>query len=348
MREMRMMLHLPADAPECSREIAAQLKRIFDVCTSTLPQPEREDWIWLLDVPKGDAASATWNCCWEDGRKQRERWSDGWCWDMVCQKRWARLVVFREWRVPQYKMSLPHISGAATLIPRCIFSTNEHLLPEDTGERYVTLKFHPVLWKEVDHEAFIRAVQDACVALKATYACIDEYVPLGGLYGSWFKWLSPKKDDVEGKLPGIYWIQMFSQEMAASTGSLGEIASRAPCARAELFDGGRMLMLQLSNNYAQATPKKRMALRTFFEDSLCKLSINDENAQYVVSGHGFRDMSRNMQNEIRIMMKKIPLTEAEIEAVLEAIDRRDAAIRTRLEAIEKEKKAKKASKRPKR
>ena len=47
-------------------------------------------------------------------------------------------------------------------------------------------------------------------------------------------------------------------------------------------------------------------------------------------------------------MKKIPLTEAEIEAVLEAIDRRDAAIRARLEAIEKEKKAKKASKRPKR
>ena len=31
------------------------------------------------------------------------------------------------------------------------------------------------------------------------------------------------------------------------------------------------------------------------------------------------------------MMKKIPLTEAEIEAVLEAIDRRDAAIRARLE-----------------
>ena len=326
-----MMLHLPADAPECSREIAAQLKRILDVCTSTLPQPEREDWIWLLDVPKGDAASATWSCCWEDGRKQRERWSDGWCWDMVCQKRWARLVVFREWRVPQYKMSLPHISGAATLIPRCIFSTNEHLLPEDTGERYVTMKFHPVLWKEVDHEAFIRAVQDACVALKATYACIDEYVPLGGLYGSWFKWLSPKKDDVEGKLPGIYWIQMFSQEMAASTGSLGEIASRAPCARAELFDGGRMLMVQLSNNYAQATPKKRMALRTFFEDSLYRLSINDKNAQYVVSGLGFRDMSRNMQNEIRMKMKKIPLTEAEIEAVLEAIDRRDAAIRARLE-----------------
>ena len=42
-------------------------------------------------------------------------------------------------------------------------------------------------------------------------------------------------------------------------------------------------------------------------------------------------MSRNMQNEIRMKMKKIPLTEAEIEAVLEAIDRRDAAIRARLE-----------------
>lgn len=326
-----MMLHLPADAPECSREIAAQLKRVLDVCTSTLPQPEREDWIWLLDVPKGEVGNATWSCTWDKGRKQEGRWSYGWEWDTLNQKRWARLVVFREWRVPQYKMSLPHIAGAATLIPYCNFCTHVQVLPRNCGERYITMDFHPVLWKEVDHEAFIRAVQDACVALKATYACIDEYAPRGGLYECWFKWLSPKTEDVEGKLPGIYWIQMFSQEMAASTGSLGEIAGRAPCARAELFDGGRMLMVQLSNNYAQATPKKRMALRTFFEDSLYRLSINDKNAQYVVSGLGFRDMSRNMQNEIRMKMKKIPLTEAEIEAVLEAIDRRDAAIRARLE-----------------
>ena len=340
------MLHLPADAPECSREIAAQLKRILDVCTSTLPQPEAENWNLSFDASEGESEYAVWGYWGEEGRKEGESLSE---WrDSVKEKRWAYLYVNRHWCVPQYQMQLPHIAGAATLIPYCNFCTHVQVLPRNCGERYITMNFHPVLWKEVDHEAFIRAVQDACVALKATYACIDEYAPRGGLYECWFKWLSPKTEDVEGKLPGIYWIQMFSQEMAASTGSLGEIAGRAPCARAGLFDGGRMLMVQLSNNYAQATPKKRMALRTFFEDSLYRLSINDKNAQYVVSGLGFRDMSRNMQNEIRMKMKKIPLTEAEIEAVLEAIDRRDAAIRARLEAIGKEKKAKKASKRPKR
>ena len=80
-----MMLHLPADAPECSREIAAQLKRILDVYTSTLPQPEAENWNLSFDASEGESEYAVWGYWGEEGRKEGKSLSE---WrDSVKEKR---------------------------------------------------------------------------------------------------------------------------------------------------------------------------------------------------------------------------------------------------------------------
>lgn len=311
MREMRMMLHIPADAPDYTEEMVKQLKNMMDVCgrTQTINQ---KSWDLYFDDAENSCIAYSKTKGWE------EHWSNDP--NTMKGKRWARVIMMYTCENPRSPLGIFRtLSGSAILIPRRNFPSEVMVLPRDNGERFIDMQIDFDLWKQVDQSAFIQAVQEACVALKATYACIDEEAPLGGIYECYFKWLSRETADVEKKLPGIYWVQMFSQEMVSATGRLAEIAEKAPCERAECFDGERMLLAQISTDFARAVPRKRMAMRTFFQDSLYRISLDRGNASFA-AGDSFSGLSKNMWNELMMVMKKIPLTADEIETVLALVE----------------------------
>lgn len=304
-RNIVLMIHIPESAPDCQLEMLKQMKHLFDVCSSHL-EKQFESWELNFDDEAYTGVSYSYDT-------QRGEWHRIGC-DMLGRKPCAQASVVSSY----YCSDLSHlqmIGMNATLLPH----TKYIRFPQDYGERSLRMDIPAELWECIDSQALIIAIKEACVALGATYACIDVEAPVGGMHEGWFRRLSDSSQsiDIESRLPGIYWWQLVSPMQVEKTGKLFEIANYPLGIKMEIIDneGYNMLMIQLSNNPMTTYRKQRLEMRNYFKDSLYNISADTLNLSSITGWLKWEDLNAIEKEDILQRMKRIPLTDEEIECI---------------------------------
>ena len=311
MEEIVLTIHLPEKGEDCSAEVMRQTKRLLDICGRGR-KTISESWSLLFDVPgepEEQEIDVTRLCCDEN-----RDWEKDWEW--LQQKKCARILAdaFYEdegrWR--ELDMGISAIIMGHVDYCR---------LPRDYGERSIVVRIRKALWAQIDQEAFIAAAQEICARLGATYACLDEMAPIGGIYEGMFRKLSEEAEriDIEERLPGIYWCQLVSERMIERTGPIEEAAKLAPCQCAQVLDwnGEKRLWLQITAQMKSATHKKRLAMREYFKESLYPISLARGMLPCVAGWNDYARLPVSLAKAVTREMKLIPLTNDEIEKIKE-------------------------------
>lgn len=146
-----------------------------------------------------------------------------------------------------------------------------------TEECFLRMAIPARVWDAMDRPLFISTFQQACCALRACYAAVDERgVPSRlskSLYRQFFQ--DAESIPMESRLPGIFWAQFITAGMVEKTGTLAEIAAKAPFGIVQEINqnGVEGLWMQLTPDIHKAPPAKRLPFRRFFAESLYELSM---------------------------------------------------------------------------
>lgn len=144
--------------------------------------------------------------------------------------------------------------------------------------REIRMEIPRTIWRMMDIQAFIEAVQHACCTLNATYASIDtEAVNAPSLdQARFFEYSSNlRKTDWESYIPDIYWGQFIPAQRIKNAADFNTWVDTVPCEKKKLLtaNGKGAAWLQLDCDIWKPTAESRLALRKHFQDSLPVLSI---------------------------------------------------------------------------
>ncbi len=306
MDEMVSVIHIPEYEHFCKDILLAQIKHILDVCSKSLDL-NYEHWLFNFDDITSNVAAYIHNAktgeCWENGMK------------LLKQKELA-LITGIIYYTESGSTGRNSIGGSAVLSSH----TQYQKLPRDNGERSLIIRIPLCLWKLMNQYSYVQAVKEASVSLKATYACIDEFAPIGGIYEGWFREFAYGRETIgiESMLPGIYWCQLVSEKMVEQTGPLKEILKTIPCECAEILDcnDSKVLWIEIAKDYRKATRKKRLTIRNYFEHSLYQLSLDKAYHSHITNWASLPSAPPFVAKHMLRCMKHIPLTDAEIETIM--------------------------------
>lgn len=187
-----------------------------------------------------------------------------------------------------------------------IKKSNRYTMPMINDEKIIRIDISNWVWQHLNQEKLIEALQNTCLILGATYACIDLPLlcPLS-IYAGGFRTFCSEADtiDPETKIPGIQWGQFISAKMLTPSGSdrFASLQTSFGTIKA-LEDKG--LWVQLSDNILHPDQKSRMLFREYFSDSLYNLSLD------IIAG----TISPTQQFSIQML----PLTDSE-KQIIQAI-----------------------------
>ena len=308
MKEMELMIHIPKSVGDCSHEMVEQLRRICDVCGKSLKL--RKEWFYIcLDDEENTVAVYVHDL--EKSLTLQENW------EKIDQEKWLH-VSGGAYYAEEGSSKLVAISFAGVLSAHAQASP---LFDIQNNERWITICIDAQLWKDINQDTFLQTVKEICIALGATYACIDESIPQNGMHGSWFRLFAQDCDDVdiEERLPGIYWTQMVSQTMVAKTGHIQNIIENIPCEYVERINnnGNDMLWMQITEDFGKASQKKRLSLREFFKDAIYQPSIEKARNTPGWEWENWKNMGNSQKKAVLRHLKNLPLTNDEIAKLLD-------------------------------
>ncbi len=308
MNRMVLMIHIPDSVDICNNELIKQIRSLLSICGESMKLCNEH---WQLNFDDEDRSTVSYTY----DSKTQERWENGL--EKLGQNRLAQITAVLYY-LESGVMKKNSIGVTAVLLSH----TEHYKLPRENGERWLSIRIPLCLWKHVNQIAFIQATKDACIALRATYACIDEEAPIGGIYECWFLELANDsetvKKDVESKLPGIYWCQLMHERMVEQTGVLEEIVKSIPFGCTEILecDNSRMLWVEITDDIRKATHKKRLAMRRFFESSLNQISIDKAYHFCCTNWASLPFAPPFVVKHILKCMKRIPLSDDEINVIM--------------------------------
>lgn len=299
-----ILIHMSSSEDICPLEVLKQLGCLTAALCKFLPVSQ--EW-WQVDFDEPDSRTAFYQ---RDTGKEA-RWSAGW--DSIKTRKIAKAaaVIYCD-GIPSSKK----IGLTAALVSKA-----EHIhLQRDTRTRYASIEISCVLWQSIDVNFFTECVKDACIKMGASYACIDETLLTGDIYETGFTMLAKElhPESIENKLPGIYWWQIVSQSFINETGTIDEIAEKVPCQRVEKITCKErsFLLFQLTDDVRQATRKRRLALRDFFQKSLHEITLKKPE---LVRSWGLADWNDKLPTHRKFFLrclKMIPLTNEEIDELI--------------------------------
>jgi len=310
MKTVVAMIHIPDYAEDCSSELLKQLKGIRDLLPSSLPI-FHEFWMFDFDTAYNTAAS------YSNGAQIKEHWRGAWdAFEKMTPVQVTASITFGD----PHKKNLRDIGISAVLQPHAKY----YRLPRENGERWITIRITPHLWNMLDQEAFIQRIKEAYLSLNATYACIDENAPLGGIYEENFRLLttSPQDYDIEGTLPGIHWLQIIDSRFISASGDINTLANHAPCERIEqiVHNNRDILLFQISPTLRTATRKRRLNMRAYFHDFLYNITPSLSLMKQINSFPYYKDMLVSHQATVLRDLKMMPLTDDEINSLFDELN----------------------------
>ena len=310
MGEIRVLLHVPDYEEVCALTMLRHIKHLVNVISSS--HTMQDEW-WQVDFDDEKMNAAVYT----HGVRMGEYCSEG---SKSITKNRIAQVASTIWYDDQHVKG--KLCAGITAVP--VRSAQYHRLPRDTGERWISLHMTRYLWDGLDQNLFIQRLKEIYCALNATYACIDEEAPIGGICEASFRLMadSASEADLENKLPGIYWLQIVSSEFISRTGSLSEVMDNAPCEHVELIDAGQQkaLLLQISSHIKDASRNKRLKMREFFKESLYNMAPDIDNLSVLANIRYYKYMTKTLQRENMRTLRMIPLTDDELRRVMEMIE----------------------------
>ncbi len=274
-----LLIHVPKLTKEYQDNVFLQMRALLDVCEKNLPLEEE---VWHL-VKDRSTESTTYKFAADELLLWHVKAGD--MQDRCCS---VGVNVCFAMKSAQFK----HIRIHAT-----ITHSEKWTTPKIKEECTITGVIHRQVWDKIDQPKLIETIQNACLILGATYACIDyEYFCPKSIYYGGFRFYGkevpryfpfppgyidpqhfPYPDiDPEAHLPGVYWAQFVSQRMLEATGTLQVIESDAPCDAKKVIGGKGVegMWLQLSPNLWKTPVEKRLLLRRYVSDSLYELDMH--------------------------------------------------------------------------
>lgn len=309
MKEIGMLLHIPNYVDVCTLEILRQIRQLKSVLSSS--HVINNEW-WQLDFDDCKESAAVYTNDIQNG----EYWSDGW--ELISGKKVTQVASILQY---ENQRGDPKLSASisAILTPYSRFRK----MPRENGERWISLRMTARLWQTIDQEAFIQCIKEMYFALNATYACIDEEVPLGGIHEGSFRFLAnlSQDADLENRLPGIYWLQIVACDFVDKSGGIARVMKSAPCERVELIEEEqkRALLLKITSDIKNANRRKRLAMREYFKESLYAISLNISRLDKLWNVGNWKHMSITQQNDILRRLRMMPLNDSEISEILAAL-----------------------------
>lgn len=309
MKEIGMLLHIPNYMDVCTLEILKQIRHLKSALSSS--HVINNEW-WQLDFDDCKESAAVYTNDIQNG----EYWNDGW--KSIRKKKVIQVSSILQYENQRGDQKLS-ASISAILTPYSKFRK----MPRENGERWISLRMTARLWQTIDQEAFIQCIKEMYFALNATYACIDEEAPLGGIHEGSFRFLAnlPQDEDLENRLPGIYWLQIVACDFVDKSGGIARVLKSAPCEGVELIerDQKRALLLKITSDIKKANRRKRLAMREYFKDSLYTISLNISRLDKLWNVGNWKHMSITQQKDILRRLQMMPLNDYEISEILEAL-----------------------------
>lgn len=310
MRTITTLIHVSSSENVCQLEVLKQLG--FLVTTIGKSLPILDEW-WQVDFDDVELKAISYS----NNALKGECWSVGW--DSIKTKKIAKVAATI---TCESSASAKKLTIGLTAV---LLSNAEHIrLPRNTGERYVSMRIPRDLWRSMDVNSFTECVKNACAMIGASYACIDEEPLTGGIYETGFRMLAknPDPEEIENRLPGIYWWQIISQSFVNKTGNIDEITKKVPSEKTEKisYNGISLLLLQLADDVCHATRKRRLALRDFFKSSLYEITLNNPELLRI---WGLEDWTCKIPAHRQFFLrclKMMPLTDEEIDELIGGLE----------------------------
>lgn len=146
----------------------------------------------------------------------------------------------------------------------------------------ILLEVSKQLWQKnsANIDTILQHTTNACFELGTTYSCIDS-LPLGifgnDIYTCGYRCFcrEARYIDVEDKLSGVFWWQLFSVRRIKESGEPTEILRQAEFLKTQFFPKEEMISIQLSKKVSDFAMEKRAAFRELFADSLYSFSLDE-------------------------------------------------------------------------
>jgi len=260
--DLGLLIHRYGKLDNITRIVAEQLRNLAEAIESSDKFQDTfilhtESWTTITDHPDNMK-------CFELFKENRHLWKEFLKDSLDTPKRIQTFGFsshYNSYNRDKYRTM--HFSGR--IVEKLNFSYIEITVPSD-------------IRKCIDQEVFIKAVKQACVAMKATYACVDyaPYSPGAISIGHFYKYCDDlDKLNADEYLPGLYWAQYLTPQYLQKTGTLEQVVKDAPCPIKEILasDDHEGVWLQMSPTLKKVNGAKMLALRNYFEASVPPISI---------------------------------------------------------------------------